>query len=85
MNLKNRIECSNTYFFIRCAFSLENIQAGVTDDDQPLANSRYWSTEAISTKSFNDFVFFSIGESDLERVITNELTSSSRHFNLFRI
>ena len=44
-------------FFIRCGFSLENIQAKLTDDDQPLKNSRYWSTEAIQTKAFNGFVF----------------------------
>ena len=56
---------------------LENIQAGETDDNQTLKNSRYWSTEAIQTKSFNDFVFFSIGEQVLKRVINNELTGSS--------
>ena len=44
-------------FFIRCGFSLENIQAGVTDDIQPLKNLKYCSTEAIETKSFNDFFF----------------------------
>ena len=44
-------------FFIRCGFSLENIQAKLTDDDQPLKNSWYWSTEAIQTKAFNGFVF----------------------------
>ena len=44
-------------FLIRCSFSLENIQAGETDDDQSLKNLWYWSTEAIQTKSFNDFVF----------------------------
>ena len=31
-------------FFIGCGFSLENIQAGLTDDNQPLKNSWYWST-----------------------------------------
>ena len=38
LNVKNRIKRSNTDFFIRCGFSLENIQAGVTDDNQPLKN-----------------------------------------------
>ena len=28
LNVKNRIKGSNTDFFIRCGFSLENIQAG---------------------------------------------------------
>ena len=62
---------------------LENIQAVVTGDNQPLKNSRYWSTEAIQTKSFNDFVFFSIRESVSKRVINNGLTGSSWHFNRF--
>ena len=67
--------------FIRCVFSLENIQAGVTDGDQLLKNSQHWSTEATQTKSFNDFVFFSIRV--LKRVINNGLTSSSWHFSHF--
>ena len=77
LNVKNRIERSNTDIFIRCGFLLENIQAGETDDDQTLKNSRYWSTEAIQMVSFNDFVFFSIREPVLKRVINNELTGSS--------
>ena len=36
LNVKNRIERSNTDIFIRCGFLLENIQAGETDDDQAL-------------------------------------------------
>ena len=66
-----------------CGFSLENIQAELTNDDQPLKNSLYWLTEAIQTKSFNDFAFFSISESVLKRVINNGLTGSSWHFNRF--
>ena len=34
------------------------VKAGVTDEDQPLKNSGYWSTGAIKKKSFNDFAFF---------------------------
>ena len=33
LNVKNTIECSNTDFFIRCGFLLENIKAGVTYDN----------------------------------------------------
>ena len=57
LNAKNRIERSNADFFIRCGFSLMNIQVELTDDDQPLKNSRYWSTETIQTKTFSNFVF----------------------------
>ena len=67
LSVKSKIFCSNTDFYIRCGFSLENMQAPLTDDDVPLTNSRYWSTEPIQTKSFNDFVFFNLIESILIR------------------
>ena len=41
LNVKNKIERSNADLFVRCGFSLENIQAGLSDDDQALKNSRY--------------------------------------------
>ena len=43
-------------FLIAVVFFRE-YSTGATDDDQPLKNSWYWSTEATQTKSFND-VFF---------------------------
>ena len=55
LNVKNRIERSNADFFIRHGFSFENIQAGLTDDNQPSKNSLCWSTEAIQIISCNDF------------------------------
>ena len=82
-NVKNRIPRSNVEFFIRCGFSLENVQPKLDRYDEPLKNSRYWSTEPIQTKSFNDFVYFNIRESILKRVINNGLSRSSWHFNRF--
>ena len=38
LNVKHRIEPSNADFFIRYGFSLQNVQAGLIDDDQPLKN-----------------------------------------------
>ena len=83
LSVKGKIFCSNTDFYIRCGFSLENMQVPLTDDDVPPTNSRYWSTEPIQTKSFNDFVFFSLRESVLKRVINNGLTGSSWFFKSF--
>ena len=83
--VKGKISHSNIDFYIRCGFSLENMQAPLTDDDVPLTNSHYWSTEPIQTKSFNDFVFFSLRESILKRVINNRLTGSSWFFKRFFI
>ena len=82
---KGKIFHSNTNFYIRCGFSLENMQPPLTDDDAPLTNSCCWSTELIQTKSFNDFVFFSLRESILKRVINNRLTGSSWFFKRFYI
>ena len=83
LNVKNRIEKSDVDFFICCGFSLENMQPSLEDYDQPLKSLRYWSTDPIQTKSFNDFVFFNIRESVLKRVINNGLTGSSWHFHRF--
>ena len=83
LSVKSKIFRSNTDFYIRCGFSLENMQEPLTDDDEPLTNSRYWSTEPIQTKSFNDFVYFSLQESILKRVINNGLTNSSWFFKRF--
>ena len=57
-NVKTRIQRSDTDLLVRCAFSLENIQLPIGDYDQLLKVSRYWSTDPIQTKSFNDFAFF---------------------------
>ena len=83
--VKSEIFCSNTNIYIRCGFSLENMQGSLTDDDVSLTNSRYWSTEPIQTKSFNDFVFFSSRESILKRIINNGLTGSLWFFKRFFI
>ena len=39
--VKSKIFCSNTDFYIRCGFSLENMQAPLTDHDVPLTKSHY--------------------------------------------
>ena len=68
---------------MRCGFSLENIQPPIGYYDQPLKVLRYWSTDPIQTKLFNDFAFFTTRESVLKRVINNGMTGSSWHFNRF--
>ena len=82
-NVKRKSKRSNEYFLIRCGFSLENIQPVLDSYNEPLKNTRYWSTDPIEAKSFNDFVYFNVRESILKRVINNGLTGSSWHFNRF--
>ena len=69
---------------IRAGFSIENVQQVLSNDySDPLVQTRYWSTEAFQTKSFNDFISFKIRESILKRVINNNLSGSAWHFNRF--
>ena len=82
-NVKNKIQRSDVDFLIRSGFSLENIQSALDDYKEPLKNYRYWTTDPIQTKSFNDYVYFTIRNSILKRVINNGLTGSSWHFNRF--
>ena len=82
-NVKNKIQRSNVEFLIRSGFSLENIQSVLDDYNVLQRNSRYWTTDPIQTKSFDDSVYFTIRESILKRVINNDLTGSSWHFNRF--
>ena len=53
------------------------VKAGVTDEDQPLKNSRYWSTGAIKKNHLMTLLSFSIRESALKRVINNRFTGNS--------
>ena len=68
---------------IRAGFSIENIQQALDNYTEPLTQNRYWTTEPIHTKSFNDFVYFKIKESILMRVINNRLSGSSWNFHKF--
>ena len=68
---------------IRAGFSIENIQQSLDNYSEPLLQTRYWSTEPIQTKSFNDFVLFNIRDSILKRVINNKLSGSTWNFNKF--
>ena len=82
-NVKTQIRRSDTDFLVTCGFSPENIQPPIGDYDQPLKVLRYWSTNPIQNKLFNDFVFFNTRELVLKRVINNGMTGSSWHFNRF--
>ena len=81
--VSRKIKRSNEYFLIRGGFSIENFQPALDNYNDTLKNTKYWSTEPIETKSFNEFVFFNIRESILKRIIKNALTGSSWRFNRF--
>ena len=55
LNVKSRIRLSpEGDFIIQFGFSLENVQPSPFENEAPIVNSRYWSTKAYQTKSFND-------------------------------
>ena len=68
---------------IRAGFSIENVQQALDNYSEPLVQTRYWSTEPLQSKSFNDFIQFKIRESILKRVINNKLSGSAWNFNKF--
>ena len=81
--LKNYVFCYNNDVLIRAGFSIENIQQALSDYSEPLVQTRYWSTEPLLTKSFNDFISFKLRESILKRVVNNRLSGSAWNFNKF--
>ena len=81
--LKNYVFRYNNDVLIRAGFSIENIQQPLSDYSEPLVQTRYWSTEPLATKSFNDFISFKLRESILKRVINNKLSGSAWTFNRF--
>ena len=80
---KRLIERYDNEVLIRVGFSIENVQQPLDNYSEPLVQTRYWSTEPIQTKSFNDFVLFKTRESILQRVINNRLSGSAWNFNKF--
>ena len=68
---------------IKCGFIIENIQQSVSENLRPIFNTRYWSTDAYKETYFNDYVFHSLKQNILSKVIVNGMTGSSWQFNRF--
>ena len=81
--VKNLVQRYDNDVLLRAGFSIENVQQALDNYLEPLVQTRYWSTEPIQTKSFNDFVLFKTRESILKRVINNRLSGSAWNFNKF--
>ena len=81
--IKKLVQRYDNDVLIRMGFSIENVQQALDNYSEPLVQTRYWSTEPIQTKSFNDFVSFKSRESILKRVINNRLSGSAWNFNKF--
>ena len=81
--VKRSLQRYDNDVLIRAGFSIENIQQPLDNYSEPLLQTRYWSTEPLQSKSFNDFIEFKIRESILKRVINNKLSGSAWNFNKF--
>ena len=47
--------------WIKCAFTIENIQQSPYEDLKSIISSRYWTTSPYEGTCFNDFIFFDLG------------------------
>ena len=81
--VKNVIQNYKNNVLLRAGFSIENVQQALDNYSEPLFVTRYWTTDPIQTKSFNDFVLFKIRGGILKRVINNKLSGSAWNFNKF--
>ena len=81
-NVKYKFEPGGTKW-IKCSFTIENIQQSPYQDLKPIIKSRYWTTPPCEGTDFNDFIFFGLKQNILSRVIINGMTGSSWHFKRF--
>ena len=81
--VKRSVKRYDNDVLIRAGFSIENIQQPLDNYSEPLLQTRYWSTEPLQSKSFNDFIEIKIRESILKRVVNNKLSGSAWNFNKF--
>ena len=73
---------TNKKWFI-CSVNIENTQNSICSDLQPLLNIRYWTTETYNSIYFNDFMFYTLRQDILKRVIINTMSGSSWYFKRF--
>ena len=83
-NVKYRFKSSNKKWF-KCSFNIENTRNSIRPDLEPLSNTRYWTTETYDSTYFNDFIFFSLRQDILKRVIINNMSGSAWHLNVLFI
>ena len=57
--------------WIKCSFTIGNIQNSPYKDLRPIINSRYWTTPPYEGICFNDFIFYGLRQNILGRVIIN--------------
>ena len=62
---------------------IRNTQQSVFENLTPILNIRYWTTDVYKAAYFNDFVFHSLRQNILSKVIVNGMSGSSWNFRRF--
>ena len=85
LNVKALYKPKNKVLF-KAGFSIENIQNAsvVSPNTTDIVSIRYWSSEVYSGIYFNDFIVSEIRLDILKRIINNNFSGSSWHFNRFK-
>ena len=85
LNVSTLYKPKNKVYF-KADFSIENIQSAsvVSPNTTDIVSIRYWSSEVYSGIYFNDFIVSEIRHDILKRIINNNLSGSSWHFNRFK-
>ena len=68
---------------IKASFTIENYRPSVSEDHQPLYNTRYWTTDVYPADFFNSFVYYNLRQNISKRVISNGLSGSFWLFSRF--
>ena len=85
LNVNTLFKPKNKVLF-KADFSIENIQntSVVSPNTTDIISVRYWSSDVYSGVHFNDFIISEIRSDILKRIINNNLSGSSWHFNRFK-
>ena len=68
---------------LKCRFLIENVQPSLHENLIPILSTRYWLTEPYQTRYLNGYIFYSLRESILKRVIVYGISGSSWRFRRF--
>ena len=58
-NAKSKLRAGGKKW-IKCSFTIENMQSSPYKDLRPIVNSRYWTTPPYEGVFFNDFIFYGL-------------------------
>ena len=85
LNVNTLFKPKNKVLF-KADFSIENIQntSVVSPNTTDIISVRYWSSDVYSGVYFNDFIISEIRGNILKRIINNNLSGNSWHFNRFK-